>query len=197
MAKRLFDLLLASILLSILFLPMLIIAMWIRLDSLGPAVYRQERVGRHGRLFRIHKFRTMQLRAQDDLLLTADGDARITHAGRWLRARRFDELPQLFDVLRGSMSFVGPRPEVPRYVALYPETVRDIVLSVRPGITDPATLANRHEGELLACASDPEQFYVQQLLPAKLQLQADYIVRATLLTDLGILLRTAAVMVTQ
>ena len=172
MAKRLFDLLLASILLSILFLPMLIIAMWIRLDSLGPAVYRQERVGRHGRLFRIHKFRTMQLRAQDDLLLTADGDARITHAGRWLRARRFDE-------------------------ALYPETVRDIVLSVRPGITDPATLANRHEGELLARASDPEQFYVQQLLPAKLQLQADYIVRATLLTDLGILLRTAAVMVTQ
>lgn len=197
MVKRLFDLLLAAALLALLSGPMLLIALWIRLDSSGPALYRQERVGRQGRLFRIHKFRTMHLRAQEDMPLTAEGDDRITRVGRWLRARRLDELPQLFDVLWGDMSFVGPRPEVPRYVVHYPEALRSIVLSVRPGITDPAALAHRHEGEVLARAADPERCYVQQLLPAKLQLQADYIAQATLLTDLGILWRTAAVVFTR
>lgn len=197
MVKRLFDLSLAAILLAVLSVPMGVIALFIRLDSAGPALYRQERVGRHGRVFRIHKFRTMHQRAQEDMPLTADGDARITRAGGWLRARRLDELPQLFDVLSGNMSFVGPRPEVPRYVAHYPDALRSIILSVRPGITDPAALAHRHEGEMLARAPDPEQCYVQQMLPTKLRLQADYIAQANLLTDLAVLWRTAAVVFTR
>ena len=197
MIKRLIDLFLATGALLVLGLPMLLIALWVRLDSPGPALYRQVRVGRHGTTFRIHKFRTMRERDQEDMPLTAEGDARITRAGRWLRARRLDELPQLLDVLGGHMSLVGPRPEVPRYVAHYPPALREEVLSVRPGVTDPAALAHRHEGELLARAADPEQFYIQQVLPAKLQLQVEYVRRATVLTDLAVLLRTAAVMITR
>jgi lipopolysaccharide/colanic/teichoic acid biosynthesis glycosyltransferase len=197
MAKRLFDMSVSAVALLLLALPMLLIAFWIRLDSPGPALYRQERVGRHGQPFRIHKFRTMHLRTGEDLPITADGDARITRAGRWLRGRRLDELPQLWNVLSGQMSLVGPRPEVDRYVQQVPADLRAIVLSVRPGVTDPAALAHRHEGEILARARDPEQCYLQDILPNKVRMQADYIRRATLLTDLQVLAKTATVLFTR
>jgi len=173
MAKRLFDLLCAGLGLLIL-LPMLVLlALWIKLDSRGPIFFRQERVGRHGRPFLIHKFRSMQVDAPArGLQITVGADPRITRAGRFLRASKLDELPQLWDVLRGAMSLVGPRPEVPKYVALYPEELRRVVLSVRPGITDLASLEYRDESALLAAAADPEREYVEVVLPAKLALSA-------------------------
>jgi lipopolysaccharide/colanic/teichoic acid biosynthesis glycosyltransferase len=189
MAKRCFDLVVAFLALLLLSPLLLGIALWIRLDSPGPALFRQERVGRHGRPFRIHKFRTMRTGAAG-LPLTVGRDGRITRAGRWLRSRRLDELPQLIDVLKGDMSLVGPRPEVPRYVAHYPAALREAVLSVRPGITDPASLAHLDEDALLARAADPERAYVEQVLPRKLELAARYARSATLASDLRILLRT-------
>lgn len=195
MIKRVFDVLVALLLLLLLALPLLAIAVWVRLDSPGPALYRQVRVGRHGQPFRIHKFRTMQVGAdQAGPALTAASDPRITRAGAWLRARRLDELPQLLDVLRGHMSLVGPRPEVPRYVDHYPADLKVQVLAVRPGITDPASLAHRHEAQWLQGAPDPERLYLEQVLPAKLRLQADYARRATFWSDLQVLVRTAAVL---
>ena len=175
---------------------MVLLALAIKLDSPGPVFFRQERVGRGGRPFRIHKFRTMRVAAERDGQLTVGQDARITRVGRWIRARRFDELPQLIDVLKGDMSIVGPRPEVPRYVAHYPPEARAKVLAVRPGITDPAALAYRDEARLLAQAADPEREYIEVILPAKLQHAIAYAERATLWTDLRLLLRTLKVLVT-
>ncbi len=193
MAKRLFDVVVAALALVLLAPLLLAIALWIRLDSPGPALFRQERVGRAGRPFRIHKFRTMVADAQRrGPALTVGDDARITRAGRWLRRWRLDELPQLIDVLAGDMSLVGPRPEVPRYVALYPPALRERVLAARPGITDPSSLAFLDEAAQLAEAADPEREYVEAILPRKLQLAADYADRATLLTDLRWIARTLA-----
>lgn len=193
MAKRAFDLLVATLALVLLSPLLAAVAVWIRLDSPGPVLYRQERVGRHGVPFRIHKFRTMQHGAGGPLL-TAAADARITRAGAFLRRTRIDELPQFIDVLRGSMSLVGPRPEVPRYVAHYPAGLRDRVLAVRPGITDPASLAFIDEAALLAAAADPENEYVERILPRKLQVAADYADRASLRTDVAVLWRTVGVL---
>lgn len=191
MAKRLFDLLLSVLGLLVLAPLLLAIALWVKLDSRGPVMFRQERVGRFGKPFLIHKFRTM--RADAPRLgpeITVGADARITRAGRFLRSSKLDELPQLWDVLRGAMSLVGPRPEVPRYVALYPAELRELVLSVRPGITDPASLSFRDESELLARAADPEREYVEVVMPAKLRLAADYVREAGLLADLRLILAT-------
>lgn len=189
MAKRLFDLVAAACGLLLL-APLLVgVALWIRLDSPGPVFFRQQRVGLHGRLFRIHKFRTM-VHGAAGLALTVGADARITRAGHFLRRTRLDELPQLIDVLQGTMSLVGPRPEVPRYVAFYPPELKARALAVRPGITDPASLAFIDEADLLARAADPEHEYVQHILPRKLQAAADYAERATLWTDLRVLGRT-------
>lgn len=190
MAKRLFDILVSLAALLLLALPMLAVAAWIRLDSPGPVFFRQQRVGRHGVPFAIHKFRTMRHGA-GGLALTVGDDARITRAGRWLRRTRLDELPQLLDVLAGDMSLVGPRPEVPRYVALYPPGLRERALSVRPGLTDPASLAYIDEAALLAAAADPEREYVERILPAKLEAAAAYAERATLASDMAVLARTA------
>jgi lipopolysaccharide/colanic/teichoic acid biosynthesis glycosyltransferase len=191
MAKRLFDLLVASLALVLLAPLLLAVALWVKLDSEGPVLYRQQRVGRHGRLFRIHKFRTMALDAATrGPQVTVGDDARITRAGRALRRSRIDELPQLVDVLLGDMSLVGPRPEVPRYVAHYPPALRERVLAVRPGITDPASLAHLDEAQLLAAAADPEREYVEVILPRKLALQADYAAHATLGSDLVVIVRT-------
>ncbi|MDE2146347.1 MAG: sugar transferase [Burkholderiales bacterium] len=190
MSKRLFDLLFAAVALLLLSPLLLAIAAWIRLDSPGPALFRQERVGRGGRPFRIHKFRTMRHRAGGPAL-TVGADPRITRAGAWLRRRRLDELPQLLDVLQGTMSLVGPRPELPRYVAHYPPALRERALAVRPGITDPSSLAFLDEAGRLAAAADPEREYIERILPAKLQCAADYAARASLATDLGVLWRTA------
>lgn len=191
MAKRLFDLVGAALALLMLSPLLLAIAAWIRLDSPGPALFRQERVGRSGRTFRIHKFRTMVADApQRGPAITVGDDARITRAGRWLRRYRLDELPQFIDVLRGDMSLVGPRPEVPRYVALYPAALREEVLALKPGMTDPVSLAHLDESAVLARAADPEREYVEVLLPRKLALSLQYARTATLRSDLGVLWRT-------
>lgn len=189
MAKRAFDLLVAAAALLLLGPLLLVLAAWIRLDSPGPALYRQERVGRHGRLFRIHKLRTMRQDAEG-VPLTVGDDRRITRVGRWLRRSRLDELPQLIDVLRGDMSLVGPRPDVPGYLAQVDAGLRERVLAVRPGITDPVALSHLDEATRLAAAADPEREYLQQILPAKLRASADYAERATLWSDLGVLLST-------
>ncbi len=190
MGKRLLDVIVSASLL-LLFAPvMLAVALWVRLDSPGPALFRQVRVGRHGHLFTIHKFRTM-VHAPAGLGLTVGDDARITRAGQFLRRLKLDELPQLWDVLRGAMSLVGPRPDLPQYVERYPEPLRQQVLAVRPGITDPASLAYRHEAELLAQEPDPERAYFERILPHKLQLSADYAAQASLWTDLRLMARTA------
>lgn len=194
MAKRLVDLLISAALLALFALPMLIIAAWVKADSPGPALFRQQRVGQGGRLFTIHKFRTMRVDGAG-LGLTVGDDARITRAGRWLRRLKLDELPQLWDVLRGAMSLVGPRPDLPEYVARYPEPLRQQVLAVRPGITDPASLAFRDEAALLAAAADPEREYLERILPAKLRLSADYARHATLATDLRLMARTALLLI--
>ena len=198
MAKRLFDLLGAGLALLLLAPLLLLLALAIRLDSAGPVFFRQERVGRFGVLFRIHKFRTMRVDAPAlGLPLTVGRDARITRVGHWLRHYRLDELPQFLDVLLGRMSLVGPRPEVPRYVAHYPAALRDRVLAVRPGITDPASLAHIDEAALLAAAADPEREYIERILPPKLALQAAYAERATLWTDLAVLARTLRVVLSR
>ncbi len=190
MAKRAFDLLVAALLLIGLSPLMLVIAAWIKLDSPGPVFFRQPRVGRRGVLFRIHKFRTMAADAPRGSALTIGADPRITRAGAWLRPRRLDELPQLIDVLAGTMSLVGPRPEVPEYVAHYPPALIDAALAVRPGITSLGALEFMNEAEQLARAADPEREYIEVILPRKAQLAADYAAQASLCGDLGVLGRT-------
>ena len=191
MAKRMFDAIAAALGLLLLAPVLLAVAIAVRLDSPGPVFFRQERVGRGGRTFRIHKFRTMHVDAPSrGPAITVGVDPRITRVGHFLRGHRLDELPQLIDVLWGDMSLVGPRPEVPRYVEHYPAEMRAKVLSVRPGITDPASLEHLDEATLLASASDPEREYVQVILPRKLALQADYAARATLASDLKVIART-------
>jgi lipopolysaccharide/colanic/teichoic acid biosynthesis glycosyltransferase len=192
-AKRLFDLLLAAVALLLLSPLLLLVALLVRLDSPGPVLFRQQRVGRHGVPFRIHKFRTMRDGAGGPPL-TVGADPRITRVGGWLRRTRLDELPQLIDVLQGTMSLVGPRPEVPRYVAHYPPALRDRALAVRPGITDPSSLDFLDEAALLARAADPEREYIDRILPAKLARAAAYAEQASLATDLGVLWRTLRVL---
>lgn len=193
MAKRLFDLFVAALALLLLSPLLLLVALAVKLDTPGPVFYRQERVGRHGVPFSIHKFRTMHHGAGGPPL-TVGNDPRITRVGAVLRRTRIDELPQFVDVLLGHMSLVGPRPEVPRYVAQYPPALRERVLAVRPGITDPASLAYIDEAAQLAAAADPEREYVEVILPAKLQRAAEYAERASLASDIGVLWRTAALL---
>jgi lipopolysaccharide/colanic/teichoic acid biosynthesis glycosyltransferase len=196
MAKRLFDIAGAALALVLLAPLLALLALWIKLDAPGPVFFRQQRVGRHGVLFCIHKFRTMRAGAPG-LPLTVGDDPRITRAGAFLRRTRLDELPQLIDVLQGAMSLVGPRPEVPRYVAHYPPALRERVLAVRPGITDPASLAYIDEAALLAAAADPEREYIEVVLPAKLERAAAYAEQASLATDLAVLWRTLRALVRQ
>jgi lipopolysaccharide/colanic/teichoic acid biosynthesis glycosyltransferase len=197
MGKRLFDLLLAGAGLVLLAPLFVLIALAIRLDSPGPVFYRQQRVGRGGVPFRIHKFRTMVHDPQDrGPQITAGADPRITRVGAFLRRGKLDELAQLIDVVQGTMSLVGPRPEVPRYVALYPQALRDKVLSVRPGITDIASIEFRDENALLARASDPEREYREVIMPAKLKLAERYVDQATLATDLRLIGKTLKTLLT-
>jgi len=191
MPKRVFDLFGAALALLLAAPLMALAALAIKVDSPGPVFFRQQRVGRGGRLFRVHKFRTMVADAPArGPALTVGDDARITRVGRFLRQSKLDELPQLLDVLAGHMSLVGPRPEVPQYVARYPADLRDRLLSLKPGITDPVSLAFADEGALLARAADPEREYVEVILPRKLRASADYAERATLSSDLKVLART-------
>ncbi|MEO7336103.1 MAG: sugar transferase [Caldimonas sp.] len=194
MGKRTFDVVLASLGLVLLSPLFLAIALWIKLDSAGPVFFRQQRVGRHGVPFRIHKFRTMLHRPSDGAgvgaQITVGADPRITRAGSTLRRTKLDELPQLLDVLVGHMSLVGPRPEVPRYVALYPAAVRAKVLSVRPGITDMASVEYRDESARLARATDPEREYVEVVMPAKLRAATRYVDEMSLGTDVRVIVAT-------
>lgn len=191
--KRLFDLIASSFGLLLIAPLLLAIALWIKLDSPGPVFFRQERVGRHGTPFRIYKFRSMR---QDNagLQITVGADDRITKSGHFIRAYKLDELPQLLNVLLGDMSLVGPRPEVPRYVALYPADVRAEVLSVRPGITDLASVQYRSESTLLAQSSNPEQTYVETILPAKLALCRQYVRERSFWLDLRIIGMTLGIL---
>jgi lipopolysaccharide/colanic/teichoic acid biosynthesis glycosyltransferase len=196
MAKRLLDLLGAGLGLLLLAPLLALVALAIRLDSPGPVFYRQVRVGRGGREFRIHKFRTMTHNPGDrGPQITVGGDARITRVGAWLRRSKLDELAQLFDVLLGDMSLVGPRPEVPHYVALYPAALREKILSVRPGITDFASIEFRDENDLLARSADPDRAYREEVLPRKLALQARYVDAAGVATDLTLIARTLVALV--
>lgn len=167
-----------------------IIACIIKLTSSGGPFYRQTRVGKGGRDFQILKFRSMTVGgASDSSKITVSGDSRVTAVGRILRRYKLDELPQFWNVLRGEMSLVGPRPELPFYVATYTSDQRQ-VLAVRPGITDPASLVYRHEEEILAQHRDPEQFYRAQILPNKLAYNLAYIQTISLKNDLHIIFET-------
>jgi len=191
MTKRLFDFLASSIGLLLLGPLLVMLAIWIKIDSPGPVFFRQERVGRGGKIFRIHKFRTMIEDAEKKgLQITVGADARVTRVGRWIRKYKIDELPQLIDVWLGEMSLVGPRPEVPRYVACYPVDVRELVLSVRPGITDKASIEFKDENEILAKAKDPNQAYIREVLPIKLQYYVEYVRNRTLLGDIALIFQT-------
>lgn len=192
MSKRLFDLVAAILGLIVLAPLFLVIAAWIRLDSPGPVFYRQQRVGRGGALFNIIKFRTMVARPVDARELTVGRDPRITNAGHFLRHYKLDELPQLLNVVQGTMSLVGPRPEVPRYVACYPAEARALVLSVAPGITDWAAILYKNESAILGRATDPERVYIDTILPAKLDYYMRYVRERSFWLDLRIIWRTIA-----
>jgi lipopolysaccharide/colanic/teichoic acid biosynthesis glycosyltransferase len=188
--KRLFDIVASAIGLLVLWPVFLVIAVLIKLEDGGPVFYRQERIGYKGRPFKIWKFRTMVVNADKfGKPLTVGRDPRITRVGYWLRKFKLDELPQLLNVLLGEMSLVGPRPEVPQYVALYAPEQRK-VLDLVPGITDPASIKFANEAELLAEASDPEKFYIEHIMPTKIRLNMEYASHATLWSDILVILKT-------
>lgn len=194
-AKRIFDVVVASWGGVVVAPLMVATAALVKLSSPGPIIFRQQRVGRGGRPFELWKFRTMRVNSGAGAQVTADGDPRITPIGRVLRKTKLDELPTLLNVLRGDLSLVGPRPEVPRYVALYPENERLFLQQVRPGITDPATVYFRNEEDILGRAADPEAAYVQEVLPEKLRMYRSYLEEASFLSDLGILAATLKVVI--
>jgi lipopolysaccharide/colanic/teichoic acid biosynthesis glycosyltransferase len=189
--KRVLDLVLATTGLVIAGPVLAVIAVAIRLDSAGPIMFVQERVGWNARPFRMYKFRTLY-HGSGGALVTASGDRRVTRVGAILRRTKLDELAQLWNVVRGDMSLVGPRPEVPTYAALWPSDLREVILSVRPGITDPVSLAFRNEADELGRVADPEQHYRTVLLPHKAQLYAEYVQNRSLLGDVVILAQTVA-----
>lgn len=191
MIKRFFDFCMSAFGLLVLAPLLILIAFLIRLDSIGPVFFRQERVGQFGRIFRIHKFRTMVVNAEArGMQITVGADPRVTRVGAFLRRYKIDELPQLIDVLWGDMSLVGPRPEVPRYVEYYPQELKELVLSVRPGITDRASIEFRDENEILGRSGDPHRAYVAEVLPIKLRYYAEYVRNQSLLGDVWIICLT-------
>jgi len=188
--KRVFDVVVAFVGLSLLFPLLCLAALLIKLDSPGPTFFRQERLGKGFRPFFIYKFRTMVHDApHKGRSITVGADPRITRVGRILRKTKLDELPQLFNVLKGDMSFVGPRPEVRQYVELFRRDYEEI-LQVRPGITDLASLIYRHEAEILGRTNHPEEEYVQSVLPDKIRLAKEYLKRSSLLFDVTLICKT-------
>lgn len=191
MIKRLFDIIFSFFGL-ILVLPLLILfTILIKKESPGPAFYRGQRVGKHGKIFRIFKFRSMVLNA--DRIggpSTSADDPRLLKIGKFLRRYQLDELPQFINILKGEMSFVGPRPEVPSEVATYDEETKKIILSTRPGLTDLATLENVHEEEILRGAKDPHEAYRRLIQPQKLKLAKEYVRKRSFWLDLKIILKT-------
>jgi lipopolysaccharide/colanic/teichoic acid biosynthesis glycosyltransferase len=197
MLKRVTDIILALVGLTIAAPVLAYVAVRIKLEDGGPIFYRGVRVGRGGTHFRMFKLRTMVVNADKvGGPSAADGDPRITRIGSWMRRHKVDELPQFINVLIGDMSFVGPRPEVPFYTDMYSEGEKAI-LSVRPGITDFATLWNSNEGEVLARSTDPERTYREEIRPTKIRLQLEYVKRQSFWTDLSIIWQTVAAVLTQ
>jgi len=193
--KRLFDIVASGLGLIVLSPVFLILAIWIKCDSEGPVFYRQVRVGRWNKDFRIFKFRSMRVGADKGSLVTIGGrDPRITRSGYFIRKFKFDELPQLINVLVGDMSLVGPRPEVRHYVDYYtPEQMH--VLDVRPGITDPASIKFRNENELMEKAEDPEKYYIEVIMQEKIKLYLEYVEKHNFWYDLGLIFKTFKVIV--
>ena len=190
MAKRAFDLFWATVGLLMVWPLFLVVAVLIKLDDRGPVFFRQRRLGLLGKPFRMWKFRTMVVDAERcGSALTVGGDPRITRIGHWLRRTKFDELPQLFNVWRGEMSLVGPRPEVQKYVDLYSDDQRR-VLALRPGITDLASVKYRNESAILADAQDPERTYIEKVMPEKIMINLEYASRASVWGDFCVILRT-------
>ena len=192
MLKRLFDILASSLGLLLLGPLFLCLGIAVKVDSSGPVFYRQIRIGRNQRPFSLLKFRSMAIGSDTKGLLTVGGrDSRITRVGYFIRKYKLDELPQLLNVLKGDMSLVGPRPEVARYVAMYSaDQLR--VLSVRPGITDYASIKYFSENDMLAAAENPEKTYIEEIMPAKLKINLDYVDNRTMFTDIKIVLLTLA-----
>jgi lipopolysaccharide/colanic/teichoic acid biosynthesis glycosyltransferase len=191
-AKRIFDIVVSFVILAVLSPFFLILAITIKLDSSGPVFYRQVRVGRYNQDFKIYKFRTMVQNAdQIGLSLTVGEDCRITRVGRLIRKLRLDEFSQLLNVLGGSMSLVGPRPEVRRYVDAYtPEFMATLL--IRPGVTATSSIAFKDEDKILNSGGDPEQIYVEQILPPKMAYNLAYMKKITLLNDIKIMFQTVA-----
>ena len=187
--KRVFDALFSATALVLLTPLLLVIAAVVAAESSGGAFYHQDRIGRNGVPFRLHKFRSMQVHREGAQVTLGTSDPRITSVGRVLRNYKLDELPQLWNVLKGDMSLVGPRPEVAKYVALYTDEMRE-VLTVRPGLTDPASIAGFDEGERLEAAADPERHYREIIMPEKVQQQLAYVRSATFGSDIRVIART-------
>ena len=194
MTKRLFDFIAALLGLLVLSPLFVAVAVWIKVDSRGPVLFRQQRVGKDGAPFNIIKFRTMFDDAYESPL-TIGNDRRITPVGRFLRRHKLDEFPQLINVIGGSMSLVGPRPEVPRYVDCYPPEVRSQVLSVSPGITDWASIYYKEENSLLSRATNPEHAYLDTILPAKLKYNLRYVQERSFWNDIRIIFTTLFLLV--
>lgn len=195
MLKRFFDIVASALGLIVLSPLLLVVAIWVKLDSEGPVFFRQVRVGRYNKDFRIFKFRSMRVGSDKGSQVTIGGrDPRVTCSGYFIRKFKIDELPQLINVLVGDMSLVGPRPEVRHYVDYWtPEQMR--VLDVRPGITDPASIRFRNENELLAKAKNPEKYYVEVIMPQKIKLYLDYVNQASFWYDLKLILQTFKVII--
>ncbi len=189
MLIRFFDILLACIGLIILSPLFVIIAIFIKVDSDGPVYFKQMRTGRFGKAFTIYKFRTMFVAQSKDLLITSSNDPRITNAGKWLRQYKIDELPQLYNVLIGQMSFVGPRPEVKKYTDLY-TSEQQVVFSIRPGITDYASLVYQQEQQILSQTSNPEKLYLETIMPRKIRLNKIYLHKMNIVNYFTIILLT-------
>lgn len=188
--KRVFDVVLALIGIFLFFPILLVISLLIIINSRGGIVYKQDRVGRHMKDFVLYKFRTMYVHQNDQQLLTIGShDSRITKIGYWLRKYKLDELPQLYNILKGDMSFVGPRPEVRKYVNLY-NAEQKMVLSVKPGITDWASIEFCNENDLLEKSDDPETFYIKKIIPIKLSQSLRYIRNDNICTDIKIIFLT-------
>jgi len=189
--KRLLDLLLSITALILLIIPGVIIAVCIVLDSKGGVFFKQERVGRFGHPFRLYKFRSMTSKAEKAGKLTVGSrDNRVTRVGHFLRQNKLDELPQLLNIIKGEMSIVGPRPEVPEFVAFYTNDQKEI-LKMRPGLTSLASLAYFEESRLLAESDDPQKTYIEEIMPAKLALDMPYLVEQSFFGDCRLILRTA------
>ena len=188
--KRLFDIVASGVGLVVLSPLFAVLAVWIKADSKGPVFYRQTRVGRNNKDFRLYKFRSMRPDSDKLGLITVGGrDPRVTRSGYYIRKYKLDELPQLINVFVGDMSLVGPRPEVRKYVDMY--TAEQLhVLDVRPGITSLASIRYRNENDVLAASDDPERCYIERVMPDKLEIDLEYVARAGLWSDIKLIFTT-------